>query len=89
MSMVVLGCVCMILIKRRQRQFWDQNYPNLEYLIVDDGSTDSTRAIIEKYAMTPLDHGARVTWRSRVACDGYFIFCLVCYDRLGIQWIDL
>ncbi len=27
-----------------------QNYPDLEYLVVDGGSTDSSRAIIEKYA---------------------------------------
>lgn len=37
----------------------DQNYPNLEFIIMDGGSTDNSKAIIEKY-QDCLDH-----WESR------------------------
>jgi glycosyltransferase involved in cell wall biosynthesis len=40
------------------RSILDQNYPNLEYIIIDDGSTDPTPEIIRKYQRS-LSHCAR------------------------------
>lgn len=37
------------------RSVLDQNYPNLEYMVVDGGSTDDSKAIIERY-------GDRLAW---------------------------
>src|SRR5450432_2242376 len=45
------------------RSILDQNYPNLEYIIIDGGSTDGTTDIIEKYTdqiqywISEPDHG--------------------------------
>jgi glycosyltransferase involved in cell wall biosynthesis len=37
-------------IEESLQSILDQNYPNLELIIMDGGSTDNTRAILEKYA---------------------------------------
>lgn len=44
-----------IFIERTIRSVLDQGYPNLEYIVVDGGSTDGSAEIIESYA----DH---LTW---------------------------
>ncbi len=37
-------------IEETMRSILDQNYPNLEYIVIDGGSTDGTVDIIQKYA---------------------------------------
>lgn len=37
------------LIEETIKSILDQKYPNLEYIIIDDGSTDNTLAVIKKY----------------------------------------
>lgn len=42
-------------LERALRSVLDQNYPNLEYIVVDPGSTDGSRDIIDRYRER-IDH---------------------------------
>jgi glycosyltransferase involved in cell wall biosynthesis len=39
------------------RSILDQDYPEIEYIVLDDGSTDNTREVLEKYT-------GRLTWET-------------------------
>ncbi len=46
-----------IFIEETIRSILDQNYPNLELIVMDGGSTDQTVSILKKYS-------SRISWRS-------------------------
>lgn len=49
-SIVTVCYNCHAVIERTIRNVLRQTYPNVEYIVIDGGSTDGTREIVERYA---------------------------------------
>ena len=49
-SIVTPSFNCQSLIEQTIRSLLDQNYPNLQLIIIDGGSTDGTQEVIQKYS---------------------------------------
>ena len=79
-------------IERTLRSVIHQAYPNLEFIVIDGGSTDGSAEIIQRYAnrlaywVSEADHGqtdALVRGFSRATGD---ILCYLCADDLHEPW---
>jgi glycosyltransferase involved in cell wall biosynthesis len=79
-------------IERTLQSVIHQEYPNLEFIVIDGGSTDGSVGIIQRYAshlaywVSEADHGqtdALVKGFSRATGD---ILCYLCSDDLHEQW---
>lgn len=49
-SIVTISCNQVLFLEQALRSVLDQTYPNVEYIVVDPGSTDGSRAIIQRYS---------------------------------------
>jgi glycosyltransferase involved in cell wall biosynthesis len=72
----------------------NQSYPNIEYIIIDGKSTDSTVAIIEKYAdkiaywISEPDRGISDAWNKGIAaCHGDLISILNAGDTFPTDYV--
>ncbi len=72
------------------RSVLDQCYPNLEYIVIDGGSTDGSADIIKRYADrlvwrvgTQADHHARALNEGLALASGRILTWLDCGDRLA------
>ncbi|MGA2009578.1 MAG: glycosyltransferase [Solirubrobacteraceae bacterium] len=72
-----------------------QSYPNLEVIALDDGSTDSTRAILECYALAhpglrvlcaPVNHGLIATLNRGVREAGGDLIARMDADDIAVPW---
>lgn len=65
----------------------EQNYPQFEYIVVDDGSTDDTAAIVQKYAgrltlLSQPNSGESAAVNAGLAAASYDLTCIVNADDL-------
>lgn len=49
-SIVTVTYNCKATVEKAIQNVLKQTYPNLEYIVIDGGSTDGTKEIIERYA---------------------------------------
>ncbi len=78
------------LLEATLRSVLDQRYPNLEYIVIDGGSTDGSAEIIQRYADRlvwrvgePADHHARALNRGLAQASGRILTWLDSGDRLA------